>query len=334
MAPVKKKILIFFLIFLAIIFAFLGFLARRPQGVSGQVEWATAFSKYFAQKLGLDWQKTYLAMLDDLGAKKLRLPIYWQDIEPISGGYFFDDYDWMIEQARQRKVQLILVIGRRLPRWPECHVPEWAVFLDEKSQQKRVLALLETIIRRYKDKTNILAWQVENEPFFDFGECPKLDVAFLDKEISLVRLLDPGRPIMLTDSGELGFWLSAAKRADIFGTTLYRVVWNKTMDYFKYPIPTRFFWMKANWVHLFYPGKKIVVSELQAEPWGPKMIYETLPQEHFESMPFEQFCDNIEYAKQVGFPEVYLWGAEWWWWLKEKHNHPEFWDYAKELFHS
>jgi len=40
----------------------------------------------------------------------------------------------------------------------------------------------------------------------------------------------------------------------------------------------------------------------------------------------------VEFAKKVGFPEIYLWGAEWWYWLKITQNHPELWDTAKELF--
>lgn len=334
MVSLKRKILLIILILLAGIFLLGVYLVRQPEGVTHQISWGVAFSKPFAQDLGLDWRKTYLALLDDLGTKKLRLPLYWQDIEPRPSQYLFNDYDWLIEEAQKRKVQLILVIGRRLPRWPECHLPDWALYLNEKSQQTRILDLLREIVERYKDKSNILAWQIENEPFLKFGECPPLDVRFLESEIALVRLLDPLRPIIVTDSGELSLWLPAVRRADIFGTTMYRVVWNKLTGQFKYPLPPKFFWLKANLVHLFYPGKKIIVSELQGEPWGPKLICETNLEEHFKSMNFEQFCDNIEYAKQVGFPEVYLWGAEWWYWLKEKHNIPEFWDYVQELFRS
>jgi len=36
-------------------------------------------------------------------------------------------------------------------------------------------------------------------------------------EIALVRAKDPSRKVIVTDSGELSFWISAAKRADILG---------------------------------------------------------------------------------------------------------------------
>lgn len=48
-------------------------------------------------------------------------------------------------------------------------------------------------------------------------------------------------------------------------------------------------------------------------------------------MNISQFKENIDYAKAVGFPENYLWGAEWWYWLKVKHNDPRYWQEVKKL---
>jgi hypothetical protein len=99
-------------------------------------------------------------------------------------------------------------------------------------------------------------------------------------------------------------------------------------------LPPQYFWLKANLIHLLYPDKPIIVSELQAETWGHHMPYETPVEEQFKSLDLNQFQENINYAKQVGFPEVYLWGAEWWWWLKTTQGHPEFWEAAKNLLNS
>lgn len=328
-----KKLWITCLVLFLILSAVFIFFIRKPAGVvePQEIKWGVAFSKYFTEKLGLDWQDTYSAILNDLKPKYLRLPIYWQDVEPQSGVYNFSDYDWMVSEAQKRNVKLILVIGRKMPRWPECHLPAWAVSLSEGSQQTRLLKVIPEIVDHYKNLDNLYLWQVENEPFLPFGECPRWSADFLDKEIELVRSLDQTHKIIITDSGELSFWLPSAKRADVFGTTMYRVIWNKYLGYFKYPLPPRFFWLKANLVHLFYPSKAIVVSELQAEPWARNMPYETPLAEQFKSMDFNQFKENIAYARQVGFPAVYLWGAEWWYWLKTKHNDERFWEAAREI---
>ncbi|OGI26852.1 MAG: hypothetical protein A2359_00040 [Candidatus Moranbacteria bacterium RIFOXYB1_FULL_43_19] len=330
----KLKRKIFLVVIMALAAGFF-YLARKPTGLAGNtddIKWGVAFSKMFSIEMGLDWRETYLAVLDDLGAKRIRLPIYWQDVEPEDGKFDFSDYDWMVEEARKRNVELILVIGRKLPRWPECHAPFWADKLPEPEKQEKILEAMSKEVERYKNIPNLNLWQVDNEPFLPFGECTTTDKSFLDREVAKVREIDPNHQIMVTDSGELSIWVRAAKRADIFGTTMYRIIYKDPIGNFKYPLPPKFFWLKANLVHLFYPGKPIIVSELQAEPWGPKLIYDLTLDEQEKSMSLAQFQENIEYAKKVGFPENYLWGVEWWYWLKVKHDKPEFWEAAKEIF--
>lgn len=326
------KLVAFILIVIGILILSIGSYAKTPPiGITEDIQWGVAFSRIFAEEMGLDWREAYIAILDDLRPQSIRLPIYWTDVEEDRGVYNFEDYDWMINETANRNIGLILVVGRKLPRWPECHEPRWIKDKEMVERNEELLKYISTVVTRYKDKPNIYAWQVENEPFLLFGECPKLDAEFLDKEIALVRALDTNRPIIITDSGELSIWFSAYKRADIFGTTMYRIVWSDTFGHIKYPLPPKFFWLKTNLVRLFYPEKPIIVSELQAEPWGPKLIYETPLEFQALSMNMTQFRDNIQYARDVGFSEVYLWGAEWWYWMKEKHQRPEFWNTAKEL---
>ncbi|MFA5872164.1 MAG: cellulase family glycosylhydrolase [Parcubacteria group bacterium] len=328
---IRHKILFLILGLLALAVLFL---IRRPAGIvdnPDDIKWGVAFSKTFSTEMGLDWKENYLAILDDLKPYSLRLPIYWQDIEAENGNYNFSDYDWMIDEAGKRDVKLILVVGRKLPRWPECHSPVWADSLSEQEKQTSIIKYISKSVEHYKNADNLSLWQADNEPFLGFGECATTPASFLDQEIKAVRDLDPNHKIMVTDSGELSVWVRAAKRADVFGTTMYRIIWKNPIGYFKYPLPPEFFWLKANVVHLLYPKKPIVVSELQAEPWGPNLIYNLSVDEQMKSMSIDQFRENIEYAKQVGFPENYLWGAEWWYWMKTKQDRPEFWDEARKV---
>ena len=84
------------------------------------------FSTKFCREIGLDWREVYLAILDDLEVKEIRLPIYWDEIEKTPGVFDFTDYDYIISEGQKRGVNFIVNIGWRLPRWPECHSPEWA----------------------------------------------------------------------------------------------------------------------------------------------------------------------------------------------------------------
>lgn len=291
------------------------------------------FSSRYATDLGLDWRATYLALLDEIGMKKLRLPVYWDLIESEKGQYVWDDLDWQVEEATKRNTDIILVIGQRVPRWPECHIPSWANTLSSDERQASLLHFITQAVGRYQDESHLRVWQVENEPFLVFfGNCPPLDVAFLEQEVSLVKTLDSTRPVLLTDSGELSLWYRAAARGDMFGTTLYRKIYKGNIGYFTYPIGPNFFKFKAALVRLLTHQENFSVIELQAEPWANGWVANVPLEEQYITMNAQLLEENVTYARQVGFSDIYLWGGEWWYWLKEKQNALEVWEKAKELY--
>ena len=302
---------------------------------SENIDFGVTFSQVFAEQMELDWKEAYTAALDELNVKKFRLIAYWQKIEPNPGEYMFDDLDWQINEAGKRDAQVILAIGRKLPRWPECHIPEWARELDESEQQEKLLSLLTQIVNHYQDNQTIKIWQVENEPFLmGFGECPELDKEFLKKEISLVRELDSKkRPILMTASGELSLWTQPALIGDVFGTTLYRIVWSDLLQkHVEYPIPAVFYYKRAKLVRWLTGIEKTIIIELQAEPWSHLMIYENTLEEQFKTMDLERFKEIIDYTYETGFDEAYLWGVEWWYWIKENYNIDTYWLEAQKLW--
>lgn len=317
----------------------LGLSIKRPPSATGVERWGVTFSHQFAEYMGIDWQDAYIAILDELKPPIMRIPVYWDDIEKTRGEFDFETYDFLVNEAEKRNVELTLVVGMRVPRWPECHIPKWAQKIPLVQQKKEVKDAIIAIVDRYKDRDTISTWQVENEPFLPFfGDCPLPDGEQIDEEIDLVRFIDTERPIIITDSGELSTWFSAFKRGDIFGTTMYRTVWSNTLSpyigYFTYPLPPKFFWMKANINHLLYGrDKKIIVSELQAEPWGPESsrINDMTEEQSALTMSKVKFYENIDYAREVGFPDVYLWGVEWWYFMKEYRDNPFYWEAGKEV---
>jgi hypothetical protein len=42
--------------------------------------------------------------------------------------------------------------------------------------------------------------------------------------------------------------------------------------------------------------------------------------------------NSFQYSRKLGMASVDFWGVEWWLWMKEKRNHPEFWEEAKAFF--
>ncbi|MDD4901936.1 MAG: cellulase family glycosylhydrolase [Patescibacteria group bacterium] len=325
-----KKILVVLIIviFLAVI------LSLGKNYPKAELSYGVTFAKSYAEFLGLDWKKTYTDILDDLGVRKLRIPAFWDEIQAKGqNDYDYSALDWQINEAGKRNAAIILAVGYRLPRWPECHLPAWAKNLSAEQKQQDTLNYIRKTVERYKDKDQIMAWQVENEPFLSFfGECPPFDPAFLDKEIALVRSLD-SRPIVVTDSGELSFWVQAAKRADIFGTSMYLNTYSgNTKSYVHYPILPGFFHFKKNIVSLFAHPKDWIVIEMQGEPWGPVAVTALSEKDMAQTMTIDKFKYLINFGQKTGFKNFYLWGAEWWAYEREIKGDSGYWDYAKTLF--
>lgn len=321
----------------AIILVVLGFawymLNQATIFSQNELVYGVTFSPQQARDLGLDWQKVFIAALDDLGVKRIRLSAYWDIIENSKGDFNWSETDWLLEEANKRDVQIIMALGGRLPRWPECHFPGWIKEADKDEREQATLDYIRAVVTRYKGEKKIVAWQVENEPFLSkFGECPPLDSSFLDREIALVKSLDE-RPVVVTDSGELSDWVRAAKRADIFGTTLYRNTFSKYLDrYVHYPISPSFFRIKRNLAKMFASPHEWLVIELQGEPWSKESYQNVSQAERDITMSPENFDETLEFARLTGFREFYLWGVEWWYWEMTTQQRPVFWEKARTLF--
>ncbi len=327
--PLRKIILCFLWLLVGVFFLFV--FLPTPTHPASTITYGVTFTPSHARYLGLDWQALYRSMLDDLGVRNFRLSAPWDEIEPQGGAWNFTDLDWQLDEANRRGATVMLAIGRKLPRWPECRVPQWAATLATGDMEQAILTMLQETVLRYRGHPAVAAWQVENEPYFTFGHCVKLPKSFYDRELALVRSLDPSRPIIGTDSGELSSWISLAARVDRLGVSMYRITWNPIMGYFSYPLAPSFYSRKISLVR-WWTGKPVMLSELQMEPWLPNQSVLTLPWSELEkSFPIKRFADNLAFAREAGFDTQYLWGVEWWAWAATK-GHPEYWDAARRVF--
>jgi len=216
--------IILIIVLLVFSFFFIGFPKENEDAVFG-----VNFSQKHTENFGLDWKETYLAILDDLKPKEIKIATHWDLIEPKEGEYSFGDLDWQVSAAKERGSKILLVVGMKTPRWPECHIPEWAKELNKEERREKVLSLVEKTVKKYKDNDIVWAFQVENEPFFPFGECPEFDEELFKKEVDLVNSLTE-KPVIITESGEFPLWFKAAKYGDMVGVTMYRKVWFKEFN--------------------------------------------------------------------------------------------------------
>lgn len=307
-------------------------LAQKP--IPAEITYGMSFNTPYARELGLDWRSVYDAILNDLGVRHLRLAAHWPMVEPVSGVYNFEELDYQIKRAEEMGATVVLAVGRRLPRWPECHVPDWTVELSLEERQAAQTRYMEQVIYRYQESPAVVMWQVENEPFlsvFAFEHCGELDTDFLDREIALVRKLDPTRPILVTDSGNLGTWVDAYRRGDVFGTSVYVHFWNPELGQFRTVLPPWMYRVKDNTMRVFFGAKPTMLIELSAEPWLLEPVKDVSLEVQFTRMNLQKFEDILSYAEETRFDRQYLWGAEWWYWLREQ-GHPEMWERGKRLY--
>jgi hypothetical protein len=308
------------------------FLAQKPK--PAEIIYGMSFNTLYAEELGLNWMETYDAILNDLQVRHLRLAAHWPMIEPTQGVYNFEEMDYQVKRAEEVGADVVFAVGRRLPRWPECHVPTWLEGMSKEEREAKQLAYMEAVINRYKDSPAITVWQVENEPFlqvFAFEHCGELDTAFLDREIELFRALDGTRPLLVTDSGNLGTWQGAFSRGDMFGTSVYVHFWNPELGQFRTFLPPWFYRVKDKAMRLVNGDKETMLIELSAEPWLLEPVVAVPLETQFTRMNLEKFEDILAYAEETHYERQYLWGAEWWYWLMLQ-DHPEMWERGKKLY--
>ena len=333
------KIVRYFLVLLLfiILLPFLLYFLLKPE-IQRNINYGVTFSPRYATEMGLDWKKTHTAILDDLGIKHLRVVAYWDQIESQKDVYDFSEVKWQLDEAQKRDAKVIMTIGRKVPRWPECFEPDWWKRTEDENIKKAELyQYVEMAIKELKSYDNITMWQVENEPFFKFGECDYIDKEDVQAEIAIVRRIDDKkRPILVQDSGEGGYWFPTYSLGDYLGISMYRRIWFDFWGiflgrsvYFKYPLGHWTYAMKGKLLRV--PTDKIIVTELQAEPWGPRINSQLTDEERDQTMSRDKFLDTIAYAQQSGIKDLYLWGVEWWYWEKEVNHNPFYWNAVKAI---
>jgi hypothetical protein len=329
----REKLFILAVAFVVVLSIPIGF---RLNHRNDPVILGVSFSIKAANELGLDWKKTYLSLLDEVQVKQVRLMSYWDLGEPANNEYMFDDLDWQIDQANRHNVSVSLAVGQRQPRWPECHIPSWTDEVDEATRNNELLEYIEIVVNRYKDNPAVTSYQVENEAAnSNFGICPDYNEDLLEQEIKLVKRLDTDADVITNVGDQLGFITGGpAEYADKVGFSIYH---NAYTEVFGRQLGYRFF-LPSHWhsgrAALIEGGlgKPVLVHELQAEPWGPRATQDLTIEEQDRSMSADRIRSQVEFAKQSGIKEIYLWGGEWWYWRHTKFDDDYLWQTVKDIY--
>ncbi len=334
-------------------------LVLLPPNVHAQrIQFGTTFSKQQCQYLDLDWKETYRAILD-FPWDVIRLGAYWSETELLKDQYDFTDLDWQIKQAKEKNLSIILTVGMKAPRWPEYFIPSWVmektrlplwgIVSDNLYLQERALKFIETVVRRYQNEMAIQYWQVENEPLNRFGGHRwKIGKAFLDQEVNLVHKIDRhNRHIILTVSTYPNSFLNfisylftpgdpippTLKLCDILGINVYPFIgqsfWGHNFYFTSSQKDRKAYFTKIrNMARL--EKKRILISELQAEPWEPGKLVHKEKLNPPSSWP-EDSKLAIKELLSLDYRIFLLWGCEYWYYQKTKHQNPQWLDMIDKI---
>jgi hypothetical protein len=283
----------------------------------------------------------------------IRLGAYWNRIEPAPGHFVPDELDQQIDAAEHAGKQIIVCVGAlKTFGYPEFFVPAHRLArpLREGSLVRPAThaalleagtELIERIVERYRDRTAIVAWQVEHEAVDPLGmeHSWRLATSFVEAEIAAVRRTDAGRPILLNGFlptslvGGLQQWwrtrdqgdsLAAAVRlANIVGFDVYPTLGLVSVG----PLTVYLDGSRGPWpayvrsrlmAHALAAGRRVMVSEGQAEPWETVTTPPDPRGGAMASCTPERLIENYNWCKRwsgLGVDGLYaylFWGAEYW----------------------
>ena len=297
----------------------------------------TSFARWRAEGRGLDYRAAFeriVAMRFEI----LRLSASWREIER----YGYEHLDWLLTTAERARQPVLLTVGMKALGWPEFYLPEGLSPSDAPVQRRAIMHVRE-VARRYRDNPALAAWQIENEPFNRSGPngwwIPR---SVVRAEAEAVRSLDPDRPLVVTtfahfdaaldraSSRQQSRWkrrlglaipaereaLSVLRHGDILGLDVYPSIgWldQDGRDRLARAAPDQLASVAA-WQRIArQQGKRVWVTEAQAEPWEGRST-----QGDPVSVRSEAIGRLVEGLTRIGVGSILLWGSEYWLWRADR----------------
>jgi len=297
------------------------------------LNYGVTFISDYASYLGTDPQASFKALRDDMGIHRFRLVTYMNDVEPQKGVYDFSDIDWQLQMIAQVHGAATVSIGMRQPRWPECHLADWAATESVAQRSSDVDDYIKATVAHLKNYPVVQSYQLENEYFLGvFGACPPASRTQLINEYNITKATDPKRPIILSLANNYFGIPTGQPRPDEFGVSVYKRVFDYTVTrrYFEYPFTPRYYAYRAGLTEIF-TGRESMLHELQVEPWpATGFDIRTAPlSEEYKSMNPKIAASRIQYGRATGFRDIDMWGGEWWYYLKVVRHDPAVWNAVK-----
>jgi len=316
-----------------------------------QTKLGISFRPLQARALDLDPGLT-LDLLLTCPFQLVRLAAYWNQIEGRPGQFDTAELDRYLDQVEVAGKQVILAVGAiKNFGYPEFFIPahrlptplpEHELVSAQRHPElaEAASAFVHRIVERYRDRSAIVAWQVEHEAVDPLGweHSWRLDSTLVAIEVAAVRATDPTRPILLNGflptstpvswmqrwrTSDQGDSMAVAQQlADIVGIDYYsRHAVLGAGGYALYLDGGGLPWRRQSWRRVGRwaeeRGGSVMITEGQAEPWEVVTVPPTPTGAVPYSCPPERIIDNYNFclervADSVSLAAYLFWGAEYW----------------------
>lgn len=332
---------------------------QMPVAPRGDTRLGITFRPLQARDLGLDPGEA-LRLLLDYPYEVIRIPAYWDRLEPAPGEFLTPELDRVLDAAEQAGKQIILGVGAvKNFGYPEFFVPAHQLdrplpegALIRPAEHGRLLdaarSVITRVVERYRGRAGIVAWQVEHEAVDPLGmeHSWRLAEAFAAAEVAAVRAADPGRPVLMNGflptstpvalqqrwrTRDQGDSLAVAVRlADIVGLDIYprhALAAAGPVAVYLDGTGTRACRRRLGRVlgQARAAGRRLTVTEGQAEPWEAVTTPPSPAGRAMYSCPPEGLIANYNRCLgELPDAEAYLfWGAEYWL-LRDRQGDPSY----------
>src|SRR3989338_11152811 len=87
---------------------------------NNEMSLGVSFVPDYARYLKLDANQSFAKILNEYNFRYLRLSAHWDKVEPQAGQWDFSELDRLLAAADSASAKVILALGQKTPRWPEC----------------------------------------------------------------------------------------------------------------------------------------------------------------------------------------------------------------------
>lgn len=300
-----------------------------------------SFSPLTSEQEHRDPAQDLARLLDATDPDVVRLPVYWELVQPTPDDLDFSSVDELLEvvavhnRTSPIQTRVVLTVGARNFLFPELHQPAWAGAreqpnIDAVQSGAAYRGYFEASITRYRSSPLLYAWQVENEPLDKVvNALTGYDVISDEQmawEVGEVHRLDPGRKVVITSynalnptfdiiqtytpyllfliGGGSGHSNEALATGDAFGLDIYLDgPYIPSRDFTT--IALRSQWKQQSidfWANRAHAqGKEMWLTEMQAQPWGDSNSF----------APSDLLASAVDY-RQEPLDVALLWGTERW----------------------